>query len=166
MVVSAMQDNPYAKSLEARVLSATPLELVVILYDEAINAVRAARAHLASKNIHARGRAVSKAVSILLELSRSLNFEAGGELSKRLSGVYKFMRSSLLEANYHQTDDGLATTERLLVSLREAWFAVSAEPSSASAAPSVAAETAATAAPTLPWGVIGETMSTSRCWSA
>src|SRR5580658_6251130 len=101
MVVSAMQENPYSKSLEARVLSATPLELVVILYDEAIQAVRAARTHLASKNIHARGRAVSKAVSILLELSRSLNFEAGDrELSKRLAGVYEFMRSSLLAANF------------------------------------------------------------------
>lgn len=163
MVVSAMQDNPYAKSLEARVLSATPLELVVILYDEAINAVRAARTHLASKNIHARGRAVSKAVSILLELNRSLNFEAGGgELSKRLAGVYGFMRSSLLEANFRQTDDGLETTERLLVSLRDAWFAVSAQPSPSSDVPSAAHETP----PAFPWGVISEAMSPSRCWSA
>jgi len=164
MVVSAMQDNPYAKSLEARVLSATPLELVVILYDEAINSVRAARAHLASKNIHARGRAVSKAVSILIELNRSLNFEAGGDLSKRLAGVYGFMRSSLLEANFHQTDDGLATTERLLVSLREAWFTVSAQPTSSSDVLS-ASETPVTA-PSFPWGAISEAMSPSRCWSA
>jgi flagellar secretion chaperone FliS len=163
MVVSAMQENPYSQSLEARVLSATPMELVVILYDEAIQAVRAARTHLASKNFHARGRAVSKAVSILLELSRSLNFEAGDrELSKRLAGVYEFMRSSLLEANFRQTEDGLATTERLLVSLREAWFAVSAQPSSSSSAP----ETPVTAAPAFPWGVIGDAMSPSRCWSA
>jgi flagellar protein FliS len=162
-----MQDNPYSKSLEARILSATPLELVVILYDEAINAVRAARAHLASKNILARGRAVSKAVSILIELSRSLNFDAGdGELSKRLAGVYAFMRSSLLDANLRQTDDGLATTERLLVSLREAWFAVSAQPSSISAAPSAAPETPVTTAPAFPWGVISEAMSPSRCWNA
>lgn len=164
MVVSAMQNNnPYAKSLEARVLSATPLELVVILYDEAINAVRAARANLASGNIHARGRAVSKAVSILLELTRSLNFEAsGGELSRRLAGVYSFMRSSLTEANFRQTDDGFATTERLLVSLREAWYAVSAQPQSISTAP----ETRVDAAPPFPWSVIGEAVSASRCWSA
>jgi flagellar protein FliS len=167
MVVSAMQDNPYSRSLEARVLSATPLELVVILYDGAIDAVRAAREHLASKNIHARGRAVSKAVSILLELSRSLNFEAGDrELSQRLAGVYWFMRSSLLEANFRQTDDGLATTERLLVSLREAWVAVSVQATAVSAASSAAPETPVSAASAFPWGIISEAMPPSRCWSA
>jgi flagellar protein FliS len=104
-------------------------------------------------------------VNIILELTRSLNFQAGGELSKRLAGVYAFMRSSLLEANFRQTDDGLATTERLLVSLRDAWAAVSAQPQSISTVP----ETAVAAAPAFPWSVIGEigeAVSASRCWSA
>ena len=147
---------------------------MVILYDAAIDAVRAARMHLAAGEIRSRSRAVSKAVNILLELGRSLNFEAGDrELSERLAGVYGFMRSSLLEANFRQTDDGLATTERLLVSLREAWFAVSAQPSSSPSSDSVislrARDQQAAAAPAFPWGrfaEVGETMSPSRCWSA
>jgi flagellar secretion chaperone FliS len=120
-----MLDNPYADSLETRISSATPLELVTILYDGAIDAVRAARGHLASREIHLRSKAITKAVNILIELSRSLNLEAGGELSKRLAGLYDFMQRSLLEANFRQTDEELATTERLLVALREAWATLS-----------------------------------------
>jgi flagellar protein FliS len=155
-----MLNNPYSGSLEARVFSATPLELVVMLYDGAIDAVRAARTHLAAGEIRARSRAVTKALKILIELSQSLNFEADRELSKRLAGVYGFMRSSLMEANFRQTDEGLATTERLLVSLREAWFQVSAQ------TPSVSAVSETVEAPNFPWAAIGESTLPSRCWSA
>jgi len=156
-----MPDNPYSDSLEARVLSATPLELVTMLYDGALNAVRAARAQLRSGDIPGRGRSVAKAVNILIELSQSLNFEAAGELSKRLDTVYRFMRHSLLDANFRQTDEGLAATESLLVSLREAWYAVSTSQPAVADVP----ETAGTI-PALPWGAIRETSSPSRYWSA
>lgn len=162
MVCSAMLDNPYAKSLEARILSATPLELVVILYDEAIEAVRAARGHLAAGNIRARSRSVSRAMSILIELTSSLNFEAGGELSRRLAGLYGFMRSALMEANIRQTDEGLATTEKLLGMLREAWVQISAQ----STASSHSDQNYSGGQPELPWAALAETAAASRSWSA
>ena len=163
MVVSAMQDTLYSKSLEARILSAKPLELVVILYDEAIQAVRTARGHLRAGEIRPRSRAVTRAVSILMELDRSLNFEAGSELSRRLAGVYGFMRQSLLEANFRQTDEGMATAERLLVSLREAWSTASTQ-SSASLPPAQHAGHAAGNG--FPWAVTHDTEPASRSWSA
>jgi flagellar secretion chaperone FliS len=147
-----MLHNPYADSLETRISSATPLELVTILYDGAIEAVRAARGHLASGEIHLRSNAITKTVNILIELSRSLNMEAGGELSKRLAGLYDFMQRSLLDANFRQTDEQLATTERLLVSLREAWATLSHRTS-----------------PALPFvPIVSETLNTpaGRSWSA
>jgi flagellar protein FliS len=156
-----MLDNTYADSLDLRVSSATPLELVTMLYDGAIDAVRAARGHLASREIHPRSRAVAKAVSILVELSRSLNHEVGGDLSKRLAGLYDFMQRSLLDANFRQTDDGLATTERLLVSLREAWAEVGGRTRYPANAPAV---TSPAAAP--PWHAVGECPSPARSWSA
>jgi flagellar protein FliS len=163
MVVSAMQDTLYAKSLEARILSATPLELVVILYDEAIQSVRTARGHLRAGEIRPRSRAVSRAVGILMELEGSLNFEAGGELSRRLAGVYGYMRTTLLDANLRQTDEGLGTAEQLLVSLREAWSAVSRQP-----AASVPAERHAEAAAAvgLAWGIAADAPLAPRSWSA
>ena len=157
-----MQNNPYANSLETRILSATPLELVVILYDEAIDAVRAARGHLAAGNIRARSRSISRATCILIELERSLNLEAGGELSRRLAGVYYFMRSSLTEANVRQSDEGLAATEKLLLSLREAWGAIAGQ---STPVPS-GGEPHSSGHPELAWGALNETIAASRSWSA
>ena len=159
-------DNPYLDSLEIRVLSATSLELVAILYEGAIGAVRAAREHLAAGRIHERARAVSKAVNILIELNRSLNLEAGGELSKRLAGLYDFMQRTLLDANFRQTDDGLATTESLLVSLHQAWAAISVRPVSASAAATGPAASASASTLALPWDTFSNLAEQTRVWSA
>ena len=116
-----MYENPYDTSLETRVLSATPTELIQLLYEGAIEAVQAARQHLSQGRIAERGRSVSKAVEILSELSRSLNHTAGGDLSSRLAALYDYMQRTLLEANFSQTDGGLAETEGLLKTMAEAW---------------------------------------------
>jgi flagellar protein FliS len=168
MGFSTMLDNPYSDSLELRVSSATPLELVTILYDGAIDAVRAARRHLASGEIYARSRAVARAVNILIELTGSLNFDAGGDLSNRLAALYDFMQRGLLDANFRQTDEGLATTERLLLSLREAWAAVSNRTSSVVPSPPETTRLAQSEMPpaVFPWPAIRESASPARIWSA
>lgn len=126
-----MYENPYVTSLETRVLSATPMELVQLLYEGAIEAVQAARQHLSQGRIAERGRSVSKAVEILSELSRSLNHTAGGDLSSRLASLYDYMQRTLLEANFSQTDGGLEESEKLLKTMAEAWRELAAGTSSA-----------------------------------
>lgn len=123
-----MFENPYAASLDTQILSATPLELVRMLYDAAIDSTQAARRHLAQGRIAERTRAVTKAFDILAELYGSLDRERGGELSVRLGGLYDYMQRRLLDANFEQSDDGLAEVEGLLSSLREAWRSIDAQP--------------------------------------
>jgi flagellar protein FliS len=130
-----MNENPYASSLETRILSATPMELVNMLYRAAIEAVQAARAHLNSGDIIHRGRSVSQAVAILTELSGSLNHEKGGEVSTRLAAMYDFLQRTLLDANFRQADDGLAKAEALLITLSEAWYALNPSRQGGSARP-------------------------------
>ena len=121
-----MYENPYASSLETKILSANPMELVKLLYQAAIEAVQAARQHLTRGQIFERGRSVIKAVEILTELSGSLDHEKGGELSTRLAALYDYLQRILLDANFRQADDGLATAEMLLKTLNEAWSAIEA----------------------------------------
>ena len=116
-----MIDNPYASSLDAKILSATPLELVNLLYQAAIEAVQAARHHLVRGEIAQRGRSIMRAVELLTELAKSLNHEKGGELSVRLAAIYDYSQRTLLDANFRQTDDGLAEVENLLKTLQDAW---------------------------------------------
>jgi flagellar protein FliS len=119
-----MYENPYAVSLETQVYSATPVELVRMLFDAAVDSVRAARRHLAERKIPERSRAVTKTYRILAELFGALDRQRGGELSTRLAGLYDYMQRRLLDANFKQTDDGLAEVEKLLLPLQEAWRAI------------------------------------------
>ncbi len=64
-----MWENAQDAYLEQRVLSADPLELVRLLYQAAIAAVRDARRALSAGEIAARSRSISKACGIVLELN-------------------------------------------------------------------------------------------------
>lgn len=116
-----MYDNPYGSSVEAKVLSATPLELVEMLVNAAVSAVVDARRHLAAGRIPERARAATKTVEILAELSRSLDHTKGGDLSARLAGLYDYIARQVLDANFRQSDQGLAEAESLLRTLHEGW---------------------------------------------
>jgi flagellar protein FliS len=107
--------------LEGRILSADPLELVHILYQHTLEMVQDARHYLATGNIAARGKAISRAVAALTELDVSLDRKAGGSISRNLADLYQYMRTRLLTANIRQEDAPLAEVEALLRTLGEAW---------------------------------------------
>jgi len=116
-----MWRNGHDTYLEERILSADPLELVRVLYQAAMQAVRKAREHLAAGEIAARARSISHAYRVLSELNRSLDHQRGGDLSRRLAAMYAYMMRRLLEANARQSDEPLAEILGLLVTLSEAW---------------------------------------------
>jgi flagellar protein FliS len=107
--------------LESRILSASPLDLVNILYEHAILEVEEARRHLAGGNVAARSRSISKAIAIIGELQSSLDHDAGGEIAANLTRLYHYMRQRLTTGNVQQSDAPLAEVGALLESLGEAW---------------------------------------------
>jgi flagellar protein FliS len=121
-----MYENPYASSLETRIFSATPIELVKMLYQAAIEEVQTARQHLKRGETAERGRSVVKAIAILAELNSSLDHSKAGELSTKLAAMYDYLQRTLLDANFRQADDGLAEAETLLKTLDEAWSTLNA----------------------------------------
>ena len=110
--------------LETRILSADPTELISILYEAALESVAAAREHLKRGEIRERSNAVTKAVSIVTELSSSLDHTRGGEVSRNLADLYHYISGRLFEANLKQTDGPLAEAQKLLHQLAEGWRAV------------------------------------------
>jgi flagellar secretion chaperone FliS len=110
--------------LESRVLAADPIELVRLMYQAAIDAVRNARQRLAEGDIAGRSRSISKACDILIELNSVLDHARAGDISQRLAQLYDYMQRRLLEANMRQEDASLAEVLGLLVTLSEAWAGV------------------------------------------
>jgi flagellar secretion chaperone FliS len=119
-----MWQNAHDAYLESRVLSASPLELVRLLYGAGIESVREARRCLAVGDIAGRSGRISKAHDILTELAASLDLERGGDLSRRLGQLYDYMQRNLIEANLRQEDGPLSEVLALLSTLSEGWQAV------------------------------------------
>ena len=130
-----MWNNGHDAYLESRVLSADPVELVNLLYQACIQAVRDARYHLEQGAIGDRSRAINRACEIVIELASSLDRQRGGEIAPRLAQLYDYMLGRLLEANIQQSDAPLAEILGLLATLGEAWQGVrsAAEPAVAPA---------------------------------
>jgi flagellar protein FliS len=108
---------------EQMVLSASPVELIRLLYQKAIASTRNAREHLRCGRIPERCSAINNAYLILGELARALREEEAPELAKRLRALYVYMQGRLLEANQKQDDEPLAEVLGLLVTLAEPWTA-------------------------------------------
>jgi flagellar protein FliS len=107
--------------LEQEILSASPVQLVHLLYQTAMTELRDARRNLAGKQIPAKCANITKACNIILELQTSLDLEAGGELSTRLQALYGYMLCKLLDANLKNADGPMAEVLGLLSTLDEAW---------------------------------------------
>lgn len=112
--------------IDTSVAAANPHELVLMLYDGALEAVRQAKSKLASGDTAAKGVALSKAVRIVEEgLKASIDRNAGGALAAQLSALYDYATLRLLQANLRNDAAALAEVARLLEDLRSAWAQIS-----------------------------------------
>ena len=120
---------------EIEIKTATPVELVVLLYDAAIASLRKAHEHLAAHNIEKRTRYLNRASSILTELQASLDFEKGSDISPSLDRLYQYMKARLFQANLHRDAAPLKEVVKLLSDLRAAWAEISQKEAQQSAQP-------------------------------
>lgn len=107
--------------LEAQVDSASPLQLIDIAYQTAITAVEAAREHLRNGRIAERAKSITRATTILMELSAALDHKAAPDMSLQLARLYEYMTDRLREANYQQSEKPLIEVEGLLRTLGASW---------------------------------------------
>lgn len=114
----------YDRYREVDITTASPETLVVKLYEGAIRNARAAVLHHEAGRIGERGRAISKAIAIVSELSSALDMEQGGEIASNLSGLYGFVNEQLVEANLQGSTDRIEDALRVLDILAEAWVEV------------------------------------------
>lgn len=118
--------NPYAKYKTNSVETASPLMLVLMLYDEALKMCRQALADFGKdkENVHNK---LIMAQKIVTELTVALNPEVGGELVENLKSLYIYMHMRLVEANVENDREKIEEIVNLLTELREAWQHVSTE---------------------------------------
>ena len=130
----------YSKiGVETGVAAASPHSLILLLYDGATQAIADARRHLEAGATADKGRAVSRAISIIDEgLKGSLDANAGGEIAAHLADLYDYMCRRLLLASLKDDAAGFDEVVRLIEALRSAWATIARAPAASPPAPRLA----------------------------
>jgi flagellar protein FliS len=108
----------------------SPLELVVMLYDGALQSLADARAAIARKDIAERANAVSKALAILTELQGTLNMKDGGSLAEELDRLYAYSISRLVDVTTKRDAKAIEDIVRVLTPLRDGWAQIAQQAAS------------------------------------
>jgi flagellar protein FliS len=101
--------------------SRTPLELVVMLYDGALQFLTVARGAIERRDIPARRKALSNALAIISELQSTLKLEEGGDLAAELDRLYGYANLRLLEAASLNDVKPVDEVRHVFEVLRDAW---------------------------------------------
>lgn len=122
-----MYAQDYARAYRANsILTASPGQLVLMLFDGALNALAIARAACDDPRGDPRrfeiiNTQLVKAQKIIAELQGTLNLEAGGDFAKTMYQLYDYYDRRLIEANMKKQSAPIAEVERLLGDVRTAW---------------------------------------------
>lgn len=121
-----MQIARLAKSYRSvAVTTATPGQLVLMLFDGALRFISTALHGFEVEGIAARNEQIHnnliKTQNVLLELQASLDLKQGGEFAQTMYALYDFMLAELRKGNLEKTPEPITTVERLLREIRDSW---------------------------------------------
>jgi flagellar protein FliS len=104
-----------------QVSTASPEQILLMLYDGAIRFTRRAISGIEENKPEMKLSGVSKAMAIIAEFSNSLNHDIGGQIAEDLDALYNFMMRELTSANLNNDLEKLKNVEKLLMDLRLTW---------------------------------------------
>jgi flagellar protein FliS len=103
------------------VFTASPEQLVVMLFDGALRFSRRALAAWENGDLGAATQAVGRVTAIVNELNVTLDMNAGGEIAENLRSLYTFMVRHCSEAVRDRSPEKLRQVMSMLLELREAF---------------------------------------------
>jgi flagellar secretion chaperone FliS len=103
------------------VQGATQIELVVLLYDSAIDDMRHALAAMLEGDIEKRSVQIGHALMVLQQLQGTLDFERGGEAARQFEQFYNLVRAKLLEAQIRGSRELMQLQIRSMSEVRNCW---------------------------------------------
>jgi flagellar protein FliS len=111
--------------IETRLSTATPHQLVAMLFEGWMTAVAQARGALRVGDAGAKGLAITRAVRIIEEgLRAGLDLDAGGDLARDLNDLYAHLTFRLTFANLRNDEAALEECQNLMRPVQEAWTAI------------------------------------------
>ncbi|MCP4929161.1 MAG: flagellar export chaperone FliS [Gammaproteobacteria bacterium] len=100
---------------------ASPHQLVLLLFNGAIESLSVALGAIDSKDIELRGKHISRSVTIINGLRDVLDLEQGGEVADNLYSLYTYMASEIFKAGFRNDQETLTNIQQMLKDIRESW---------------------------------------------
>lgn len=104
---------------QSSIMTATPEELTLMLYNGCIKAIRFAKVSIEDKDFEKTNLYICKAEAIIRELRATLDMKY--DISKNLHDLYTYFLDRLIEANVKKETSILDETEGFVIQLRDAW---------------------------------------------
>jgi flagellar secretion chaperone FliS len=110
--------NAYRKT---SVTTASKEQILIMLYEAAINHLKRAADSCQKNDYAAKGVAVGKAHDIVNELSNTLDFEVGGEVARNLESLYVFIIQQITQGNIQNDASKFDEARKIMENLLEGW---------------------------------------------
>lgn len=116
-----MTHNGSNEYLRNAVMTATPEQLQLMLYDGAIRFARQARKAIMEGDRETSCEKLIRAQKILIEMRNGLRHEVNPELCKQLAALYDFIYDRLVNANMRRDTTAIDEALEILHHQRETW---------------------------------------------
>ncbi len=120
-----LQAKAFQTYRQAATRSASPGQIVLMLYDGVLRFLAQARAGFALDDPKEFNETINnniqRAQAIINEMNASLNMAEGGEFARRLRALYDYLDNRLQESNLQKTEGGIDEVVRRVTVLRDAW---------------------------------------------
>jgi flagellar protein FliS len=114
-------DNPSNEYLRNAVMTATPEQLHLMLYDGAIRFARQGIEGIRAGKWEEAFNGFTRAQKIVLEMTSALNYDVDRQLCERMAGLYNFIYRKLVEASVERNSQAGEEALGLLEYQRETW---------------------------------------------
>lgn len=111
--------DPYLEYKRNSIMTASPEELVMMLYNGIIRFVNEAKQAIDDRNIEGAHNSITRAQDIVLELMSTLDMQY--DISKNLYSIYDYISRRLIEANLKKDKVALDEVESLVSDLKDTW---------------------------------------------
>ena len=115
----AINKNPYAQYQNSRILTASPAELTLMLYEGAIKFCNIAIMGLEKNDLQKANENIIKAEKIILEFQATLDHKY--PVSNDFEIIYDYIYRRLVEANIHKDKEILEEALGYIREMRDVW---------------------------------------------
>ena len=106
---------------DTQTMYASPHQLMLMLFDGALEAMSLTIAAIRNKNFELRSKQNTRSITIINGMRECLDMDTGGELADNLYSLYEYMAQELFRASFKNDAETVRNIQTMLKDIRGSW---------------------------------------------